>query len=92
MCCFMAVCPIGVLAFYNAPGNLYLPFYFLQMMASFALNVLQTTFFAEAFPASHRCTANGMMMMFAVFGGVLGLAMESFAYTHLGANRKVSGA
>jgi len=84
LCCFMSVCPIGVLAFYNAPGNLYLPFYFIQMMAGFALNSLQTTFFAETFPASHRCTANGMMMLFAVIGGVVGLACESLFYTHLG--------
>jgi len=82
LCCFMTICPFGVLAFYNAPGNLYLPFYFIQMMAGFALNGLQTTFFAETFPASHRCTANGMMMLFAVIGGVVGLACESFFYTY----------
>merc|ERR1719343_513617 len=82
--CFMTVCPLGVLAFYNAPGNLYLPFYLLQMMSGFALNGLQTTFFAETFPASHRCTANGMMILFAVIGGVLGLASESFVYRKLG--------
>lgn len=82
--CFMTVCPLGVLAFYNAPGNLYLPFYLLQMMSGFALNGLQTTFFAETFPASHRCTANGMMILFAVIGGVIGLASESFMYRKLG--------
>lgn len=84
LCCFMSACPVGVLLFYNAPGLFYLPFYFLQMMAGFALNVLQTTFFAETFPASHRCTAQGMMMLFAVLGGVAGLACESLFYTMLG--------
>jgi len=84
LCCFMGICPVGVLAFYNAPGNLYLPFYFIQMMAGFALNSLQTTFFAETFPASYRCTANGVMMLFSVIGGVVGLASESLLYSHFG--------
>jgi len=83
LCVTMTICPVGVLAFYNAPGNTYLPFYVLQMMAGFALNVLQTTFFSETFPASHRCTAQGMMMLCAVLGGVSGLACESLLYTRL---------
>merc|ERR1719450_1623470 len=84
----MTVCPIGVLMFYNAPGNYYLPFYLLQMMSGFALNVLQTTFFAETFPASHRCTANGVMMLFAVCGGVCGLAFESLIFTTVGTHAR----
>lgn len=88
LCCVMLACPAGVLAFYNAPGNTYLPFYILQMMGGFALNVLQTTFFSETFPASHRCTAQGMMMLCAVLGGVAGLASESFLYTVVGSHAK----
>jgi len=86
LCGFMTICPLGVLAFYNAPGSTYLPFYVLQMMGGFALNVLQTTFFSETFPASHRCTAQGMMMLCAVLGGVSGLACESLLYTTVGSH------
>jgi len=86
--CAMTLCPLGVLAFYNAPGNTYLPFYVLQMMAGFALNVLSTTFFTETFPASHRCTAQGMMTLFSVLGGASGLACESLIYAQLGSHAR----
>jgi len=86
--CAMTLCPLGVLAFYNAPGNTYLPFYVLQMMAGFALNVLSTTFFTETFPASHRCTAQGMMTLFSVLGGASGLACESLIYAQVGSHAR----
>lgn len=77
---FFAVGPLGVLAFYNAPGDLYLVCYPIQMMCGFALSVLTATFFAELFPASHRCTATSALSVFYVGGGVVGLACESAVF------------
>lgn len=78
---FFAVGPLGVLVFYNVPGHWYLLCYPIQMMCGFALSVLTATFFAELFPASHRCTATGTLSAFYVGGGVVGLACESAVYS-----------
>jgi len=81
---FYALSPLANLLFYNAPGALFLPAYFLQMASGLPLLVLSGTFFAEAFPVSHRSTAQSAMTVANVLGGLLGLTCESLLYDALG--------
>eukprot|EP00929_Paragymnodinium_shiwhaense_P020309 TRINITY_DN13585_c1_g1_i8.p1 TRINITY_DN13585_c1_g1~~TRINITY_DN13585_c1_g1_i8.p1 ORF type:complete len:235 (-),score=44.54 TRINITY_DN13585_c1_g1_i8:35-739(-) len=71
------ICPLGVIAFYNISGWLFLPFYFIQMMANSALWILSTTYYTEQFPDSYRSTASGATNAAQVIGSVVGLSLEA---------------
>lgn len=74
------------IAFYNAGGWWLPPLWIALIFTLVGHDVLLASYGAELFPTSYRSTAAGARAVVATFGGVAGLALESFLYRALGSH------